>query len=219
MSLLRRIPVGDPWERLDTRVALAAFGSGARRDFSWYFEGESAVGVGSLEEVQGWLGGCEYASDPHLFQEPDFWQHPRTFEHLRKGDCEDFALWAWRKLVELGYDADFVVGRRAPAGGWGEESRADRSRHAWVVFRREGAAYVYEPTWQAREDAVQPLAAVRERYIPEIGVGPDRRIFAFSGYLLSLRERPRRAAGASLTSPAAERPAFGGHRASARTSS
>src|SRR5205085_1473130 len=68
--------------------------------FAWYFEGQSAVTVGSVDDVCEWLLECEYVHDPELFHEPDFWQHPRTFERLRKGDCEDHALWAWRKLVE-----------------------------------------------------------------------------------------------------------------------
>src|SRR5690348_3236184 len=46
---------------------------------------------------------CEYVRDP--VHERDFWQHPKTFEQLRKGDCEDHALWAWRKLTELGISA------------------------------------------------------------------------------------------------------------------
>ena len=174
--LLRLVPVPDPWERFDVAPRLGHFGSGARRDFGWYFEGESAVAVGSLVDVQGWLAGCAYARDPELFQEPDFWQHPRTFEHLRRGDCEDFALWAWRKLVELGYDADLVVGRCVPP--------AERnSRHAWIVFRRDGAEYLYEPSRGTRPEAVRLLSDVRARYLPEFGVGPDRRRFTFAGWL------------------------------------
>ena len=42
-----------------------------------------------------WLLGCVYARDRDLFRNPDYWQHPCNFEGLRKGDCEDFALWAW----------------------------------------------------------------------------------------------------------------------------
>ena len=202
--LLRRMPVPDPWERLDAKAPIQAFGLGARHDFGWYFEGASAVTVTSLEDVQAWLAGCEYASDPHLFQEADFWQHPRTFEQLRKGDCEDFALWAWRKLVELGHDADLVVGRRVPPSRPG-------ARHAWVVLRRDGAVYVYEPVRGAHETAIQPLDAVRDRYVPEFGVGPDRKRFAFRGCLLALREprpgaRERRADTASRPQRGASAP-------------
>ena len=175
------MPIGDPWDRLTFQPKLAQYGSGARRPFGWYFEGESAVSVRSLVEIQAWLGGCEYARDPHLFQEPDFWQHPRTFEHLRRGDCEDFALWAWRKLVELGYDADLVVGRCLPSASAG-------SRHAWVLFRREGIEYLYEPGWGAQPLAVRPLAAVRHQYVPEFGVGPDKQRFGFAGSLYLFRE-------------------------------
>jgi predicted transglutaminase-like cysteine proteinase len=34
-------------------------------------------------------------------------EHPGAFERRRRGDCEDFALWAWRKLAEVGVDAEF----------------------------------------------------------------------------------------------------------------
>lgn len=186
--VLRLTPVDDPWERLAADPPLAALGVGARRDFAWYFEGDSIVPVGSLDDVFAWLAGCKYASDPHLFQEPDFWQHPCVFEHLRHGDCEDFALWAWRKLVELGYDADFVVGRCVPP-------ECENGRHAWIVFRRDGTEYVFEPAWAQHPHAVCALADVRAAYIPEFGVGRDRRPFAFAGYLYFLKNphlgRPR----------------------------
>ena len=174
--ILRYLPIHDPWERFGVRPRLDHFGPGARQEFGWYFEGDSAVLVSNLDEILDWLTGCEYASDPHLFQEPDYWQHPRTFEHLRQGDCEDFALWAWRKLLEVGYDADLVFGHCQPL------SLAD-SRHAWIVFRRDGTEYLFEPTMRDRALAVRPLEAVRTEYIPEFGVGPDKRAFSFAGFL------------------------------------
>jgi hypothetical protein len=180
MAAVRLIPIDDPWERLSASVPLARFGSGARNDFSWYLEGDTAQSPNSLDEIMSWLSGCEYASDETLFSETDFWQHPRTFEHLRRGDCEDFALWAWRKLLELGYDADLVVGRCVPP-------MRESSRHAWVVFRRDGVEYLYEPSRRERATAVRPLTEVRSRYIPEFGVGPDAKRFAFTGYLYFLQ--------------------------------
>jgi len=180
MIVVRLVPVDDPWERLSTRVPLASFGSGARNDFSWYLEGETAQSPRSLDEIMDWLSGCEYVSDETLFAEPDFWQHPRTFEHLRRGDCEDFALWAWRKLLELGYDADLVVGHCVPPAG-------ESSRHVWVVFRQDGREYLYEPARRDRATAVRLLSEVRNRYIPEFGVGPDAKRYAYSGYLYLLK--------------------------------
>ena len=76
-------------------------GAGAVRPFQWYLEGPSEVAPATLDELLEWLMACEYVHDSVLFQVEDYWQHPRTFEQLRKGDCEDHALWAWRKLAEI----------------------------------------------------------------------------------------------------------------------
>ena len=180
VALLRRFPPADPWERIEQALPLRSYGSGARFEFAWYFDGDSAIAVASLDDVRAWLAECEYVTDPHLFQEGDFWQHPRTFEQLRKGDCEDHAIWAWRKLLDLGYDADLVVGRCLP---W----KPGEGRHAWVVFRdAEGAEYLFE-TVAKGEGAIRPLGEVRERYLPEVGVARDRRRFAYSGYLIAMR--------------------------------
>ena len=109
------------------------FGDGARHGFEWVFEGASAVDVSSVDDILEWLRGCRYETDESLFVESDFWQHPRTFEQFKRGDCEDFALWAWRKLVELGLDASLIIGRRIPPGGPRRDSLeitpTCRSRH------------------------------------------------------------------------------------------
>jgi hypothetical protein len=99
---------------------------------------------------------CRYVSDQQLFRELDHWQHPCTFEQVQRGDCEDYALWAWRQLLQLGYDADFVVGRqvdRSPEG----TVRPHGARHAWVLFRQNGEEYLYEPAMKDRTKAVRPL--------------------------------------------------------------
>lgn len=197
--LLRLVPVSDPWERIDVRPALHQLASGSRYDFEWYFEGESAVPVSNLYELRCWLRGCRYVRDHELFHERDYWQHPRTFEQLRRGDCEDFALWAWRKLVELDYDADLVIGSRP-----GNFHRW----HAWVVYRHEGSEYLMEPSDARNTDWVRPLKEVQGEYVPFFGVGRDRRRFTFAGYLLFLQRRAE--GGASTGMPPfcadAERP-------------
>src|SRR5262249_53906969 len=78
--VLRAMPVRDAWERINHRVAAAKFGPGSTHDFAWYFEGTSSVAVSTLDDVKDWLLGCQYESDPELFQVEDFWQHPQTFE-------------------------------------------------------------------------------------------------------------------------------------------
>ncbi len=131
----------DPWEKnlieISFKRVKSYFGSGCKNDWPWFFEGSSVVEVSSLKDVFDWLHGCEYIGDQELFNESDFWQHPVTFENLRKGDCEDHAPWAWRKLVEMGVPAEFVVGRM--------KSESD-SRHAWVMYEKGGETLLLEAT-------------------------------------------------------------------------
>ena len=179
---LRLFPVRDPWVRLPYEAPLVMYGEGARHGFDWVFEGESEVVVASFEDVLAWLADCRYETDTSLFQESDYWQHPRTFEQLRRGDCEDFALWAWRKMVELRMDAELVIGRRVPPG-------AENSRHAWIVFRDGGDEYVFEPVMRDRGVAVRHVTSVRGEYIPEFGVTRGRQRFYFAGYAYFLQNR------------------------------
>jgi hypothetical protein len=176
------MPVDDPWERLPNAPPLVAYGSGARLDFAKYLVGDSLVPVASLEDVQAWLLECRYEHDDVLFGETDFWQHPSTFERLRAGDCEDFAVWAWRKLVELGYDVDLVA-------GWCVNEGDLDGRHAWLLVRLEGSELLFEPAARARERMLRPLAEVRDQYIPQFGVDRSAKRFAFSGYLVGERLR------------------------------
>lgn len=178
--LQRTLPANDPWKRFASPVPLGVYGLGARRDFRWYFEGESAVEVQTIEQVLDWLLDCTYASDPDLFHEADFWQHPCTFEQLKRGDCEDFALWAWRKLVRLGFDAEFVAGRSALPGSC-------EAGHTWLLFRREGRAYLFDPIIREREHMIRPLHEVRHEYIPEVSVDRHFNRFVYAGYYLKWR--------------------------------
>ena len=192
---LRLFPVRDPWQRLPYEAPLAVFGDGARHGFDWVFEGESAVGVASLDDVLDWLADCRYETDAMLFREADYWQHPHTFEQLRRGDCEDFALWSWRKLIELGIDADLVIGRRVPPG-------SENSRHAWILFRHQDEEFLFEPVFRDRGEAVRHISTVRAEYIPEFGVGRDRSRFLFAGYAYFLQNRHLGKAPASPGDPA-----------------
>jgi hypothetical protein len=82
--------------------------------------------------LRRFLVGCKYVSDQEQFGERDYWQPPEQFEENKKGDCEDFALWAWRQLLHLNYPARFALGS---AGRYGEG-------HAWVTFQKDGKAYL-----------------------------------------------------------------------------
>jgi hypothetical protein len=171
------MPEGDPWERVAVTPRLHMYGSGARLDFPKYLEGPSQVPVASVEEIQAWLLECQCESDAVLFAESDFWQHPVTFERLRAGDCEDFALWAWRKLIELGVDADIIAGYCLKGG------ELD-GRHAWILFREGGTEYLFEPTCRTKDGMIRPLADVRDAYLPEFGADRTGRRFGFTGYAI-----------------------------------
>lgn len=180
--LARTRPVADHWERLSAAPGLRQFGPGARLDFSEYLTGSSNVDVSSVDAMRAWLLECEYASDETLFNEHDFWQHPVTFERMRAGDCEDFAIWAWRKLLELGVDADFVTGYCVKDG-------ALDGRHAWVLFRQDGIEYLFEPGARRAERMLRRLDDVRSDYLPQFGVDRRARPFSFAGYLVVERMR------------------------------
>jgi hypothetical protein len=88
-----------------------------------------------LEDLRNFLKKCRYVSDEEQFGRPDFWMPPEEFERSRKGDCEDFALYAWRQVQSLGYSTRFVGGKH---GRYGDG-------HAWVTFERDGKTFLLEP--------------------------------------------------------------------------
>jgi transglutaminase-like putative cysteine protease len=169
------------WERVPMVVPAGAFGPGSHKPFAAYFDGTSSVSVQSIEDIVAWLQSCEYVSDVDLFHERDLWQHPTTFETLRRGDCEDFALWAWRKLAEVGIDAEFYVGRVVC-----DDTDADR-QHAWVVFRVGGTAYLFEPAARTPSRMIRPLVDAMSAYVPHFAVNHRFDTNAFAGCAFDLR--------------------------------
>jgi hypothetical protein len=81
----------------------------------------SAVAVRDVEDVMSWLrANCEYISDARATGTSEHWMPPDEFERVRRGDCEDHALWAWRRCLDL----------RLPTRiAWGP---LRRQMHAWV---------------------------------------------------------------------------------------
>ncbi len=110
----------------------------------------------NMDEIHAFLCTCRYVSDQEQFGVRDHWMAPEEFEKVRRGDCDDFALWTWRQLIGLGYAARFVVGS---AGRYG-------SGHAWVTFEVRGKTFVVEPLL-ARVGGRFPRLAIL-RYKPVI---------------------------------------------------
>jgi hypothetical protein len=145
--------------------------------------------VRSLDDIVAWLLTCEYVSDIELFHERDVWQLPGAFERRRRGDCEDFALWAWRKLAEVGIDAEFYVGRVI----CDDHPEIDR-QHAWVVYRVNGTEFLFEPAARTRSRMIRPLADAMADYVPHFAVNHRFDTSAFAGCASdSHRGRMRRA--------------------------
>jgi hypothetical protein len=103
--------------------------------FGSYVSQPLTVKCNSLEDLRIFLSRCRYVSDEEQFGKKDYWMLPQDFEQSRKGDCEDFSLYAWRQLSEMGYKARFVGGKH---GRYGEG-------HAWVTFENEGKTFLLEP--------------------------------------------------------------------------
>lgn len=142
------------------------FGTGSDQPFSAYFSEESNVQVNSVRDIEEWLKGCRYVSDPEQFDKEDHWSHPVEFEVTRKGDCEDHALWAWRKLVELGISAEFVTGHHNVDGV--DHAILPPVNHAWVTFWENGRLYLMETT--SKLDVKRPFASTMRTHQPRFSV-------------------------------------------------
>ncbi|MFN8580577.1 MAG: hypothetical protein U0163_06295 [Gemmatimonadaceae bacterium] len=167
----------DPWRRLPLEPPLSAFGPGAD-SFRQYLTGTSRVPVEWPEDIAGFLRGCQYVSDPDLHGEVDAWLHPLTLELVRAGDCEDFALWAWRKFIELDFAAHFVVGMRRRADG-------QMARHAWVVYPQGPDDMLFDAVESSVDRIMRPLDDARDEYLPQVGVTPVAMRYAYAGLFAS----------------------------------
>jgi hypothetical protein len=104
------------------------------------------------------LRTCRYVSDEEQFGEEDYWLPPEEFEQTLKGDCEDFSLWAWRQLINMGYDCRFVVGM---SGRYGDG-------HAWIQLDYQGHPCILEPLACHQPMQFPRLSSVR--YKPSVSV-------------------------------------------------
>jgi len=186
----RYVDDGDAWRSVPHDVPLALFGPGnLADDFGFYLQGPSGVSAQSIEEACRWLLKCQYCDDSALFGRSDYWQHPTGFESLRRGDCEDHALWAWRKLIELGHQAELVVGRSA----WCDT--ADDGTHAWVVYTENGNRFLFEATAKSKTQMIKPWGDVYAQYWPYYSVDHNLQRHLYAGLIDRVqmeRERRRR---------------------------
>jgi hypothetical protein len=126
-----------------------------------YISQPLSVACKNLEDLRTFLRKCRYVSDEKQFGLPDFWMPPEEFERSRKGDCEDFALYAWRQLQSLGFRTRFVGGKN---GRYGDG-------HAWVTFERDGKVFLLEPQASSFGPRLPRLSTLG--YKPDVSVEWD----------------------------------------------
>ncbi len=167
-----------PWpESWDAGLRPQALGRGSSHTFEWYFTRDSTVAVAGVQDIVDWLVECRYVDDKTQFGVDDVWQHPCAFEDRRVGDCEDHALWAWRKLIELGFEARLFSGLVGAENGTVE-------RHVWVNYLANGIESIFEATSKDRNNLVRPFALHSRDYYPYFSVGRDFKIRSHRGNLL-----------------------------------
>jgi hypothetical protein len=86
-------------------------------------------------------------------------------------------------LIRLGYDAEFVAGRCVHPGCSGTGLG-----HTWVIYRRDGATYLFDPTISDLDQMVRPLDEVHFAYLPEVSVDQYFTRYAYAGYYLKWRD-------------------------------
>ena len=168
------------WVRISLPRETWRFGGAAPSDFGTFLAMPSSVAVTSIEQACTWLRECRYEHDEVQFGVPDRWQPPAEFETHRRGDCEDHALWVWRKLHDLGYQAELVVGRWFAAAG-------AETYHAWVVYSdRDGRRMLLEAVTKDPDRMSRPLADVYDEYLPFHSIDGMLQTYTYGGYLLAL---------------------------------
>jgi len=115
----------------------------------------------SIAEVRKFLCQCKAVSDQEQYGKPDYWAPPDEFERKKKGDCDDFALWTWRQLLSMGYQARFIGGKKGRYG----------AGHAWVEFIRDGKWFLLDPTYCIVGERLPRLSTLT--YTPSLSVDWD----------------------------------------------
>jgi len=121
----------------------------------------------NLADIRTFLETCRYRSDPEQFGRDDYWLPPEQFEQTRAGDCEDFALWTWRQLTDLGYSCRLVVGE---SGRYG-------AGHAWLTAEKDGVRFLVEPQRHWVGERLPSLSTIR--YQPQVSVEWDGSRFTY----------------------------------------
>ena len=116
---------------LDTKIAAAGF----------YQIGRDGVLTGrrTLDQIFEQAMTFQYTRDGAA----DQWQAPSVTDRLKRGDCEDMAIWIYRELVRSGYaNVRIMVGKF---------ETSEKNYHTWVVCPAAGSDdFIVDPALQRR---------------------------------------------------------------------
>ena len=126
-----------------------------------YFTQPLTVRCWNLYRMAQFLSTCRYVSDSEQFGIADYWMPPEDFEKSRAGDCDCAAIWTWRQLVEMGYEARYVVGTAGSNNGG----------HAWVHLKLGEEWHLVEP--MAARGGLRFPAIYTFRHKPRISAAWD----------------------------------------------
>ena len=84
----------------------------------------------------------------------DYFQLPQILEFTKVGDCDDFALYSWYYLTEMGYQA-------IPFVFWGTSYEGEKYGHAITVFLDDDGTYsIFSNTLLFKTKQTNPLDAI-----------------------------------------------------------
>ena len=148
------------WMRWAESVPAEAFGDGAGEGFDRFVEFDSIVPMTSLSQAEEWLRGCTFEEDA------DGWMHPADFEAWRHGNVVDHSLWAWRRLVQAGFETELVVGQRFGVP------------HVWVMVKVDGERRIFE-TLMAESSMLVDAFTGPVEYRPSIGIDHELHTYRY----------------------------------------
>lgn len=164
------------WNYSEVRFPLKVFGYRPKNDLSKYFEGESSVVITNLQELCDWLVGCEYTH----YNAKGEWKHPLLFENERNGNCIDHSLWTWRKLTELGFHSEFMVGESVI----GETP----NQHAWILFKSSlDDEMLLETVSKDKNKMLYYKNSIQHIYIPWASIDNNFKFRIYGGYYSAIK--------------------------------
>lgn len=126
-----------------------------------------------------WLAECDYGrrNERRILL-------PNEFESVRVGSCAEHATWAWRKLYELGFEPELVVGDTGNYDSVGSVLM----NHSWIRLEWEGDTFVYDTSTKPEPRLLSETEARTHGYRPYFSVDTKLRTWLYPGFVTARDE-------------------------------